>query len=277
MNCTYDGEYRIIVYNNSKLHISDFDNNPKTTNDRSNITTINPEFEFEFLVNFGAEFIMKNSELSECGYGWGTDGEAGLTIKSNNSIIDNSYLHNNYCIYFYYTNNNIISNNSIYSNDLGGIYFTNSSNNQILNNNIFSNTLSALTFTYSSNNQILNNDVSNHEFSIIFSISNHNNIKNTSVNLNIYSAVRLMDSRNIQFINSSISNSDIHDLYLEENSDITTINSTFNKNKFFFSDENSELIVKWYLNIKVVDNYNFTIPNPNVGNSSISYLGVAHK
>lgn len=92
MNCSEDGEYGIVVNDGGGLYILDYDNDSETNEDRSNITANDTEFEFKFLVDEGTKFEMKNSELSECGYTWygEEDGRYGLTIKTNNTIIENS-------------------------------------------------------------------------------------------------------------------------------------------------------------------------------------------
>ncbi len=238
MNCSKNGEFGIEVKDSGKFYILDYDNNQETTNDRSNITANNPEYEFKFLVNSGAVFEMKNSELSECGY-W--QGKPGLTIKADNAVIDNSSFYNNwYGIYLSSSSNNQITNNSV-SNSQVGIYLSSSSNNQITNNSVYSNKNYGVFLSTSTNNQITNNNVSNN-----------------------WRGIFLYSSSNNQIINSTISDSTQEDFYLKSNSNITALNTTFNKDKVYFDDEFSELIVKWYLHVKVVDGNNLPIPNARI-------------
>jgi hypothetical protein len=57
---------------------------------------------------------------------------------------------------------------------------------------------------------------------------------------------------NFTFINGTLENIADYDLYLREG-DIVMINSSFNKSTTFFYDTFSELLVKWFLNVRVVD------------------------
>ena len=332
MNCSYDGDYIIEVKDGGAFHIFDVDNNPDTTEDRSNLTSNNTEFEYKFLVDSGAEFIMKNSELSECGYFSGEDGSAGMTIKTNDTIIENSFFYNNYWsiyvsssgnskiikntfysndigIYLYSSDNNKISDNyisdngngirlfsslnneitenSIYSNNMGLSFTFSSNNNQVTNNNISYNEYRGIEIMSSDNNQISNNEIysndnngfsiissnsntiteniilSNNESGIFVSSSSNNQIIRNDVSNN-KNGINTLNSNNNQIINSTISGSIEYEFYIDENSNITAINTTFNKDKVYFEDENSNLFVQWYLDVKVEDIKNEPIFNGNI-------------
>ena len=285
MNNTWDGEFGIYVENGGKFYILDYDDNPKTTYDRSNITAFNTSHEFKFLIDPGAEFEMRNSELSECGYSFGNYGETGLTIKANNSIIDNSTFFNNYnAINPLKSNNNEIINNSFIFGNYYGIVLSSSDNNIIYNNNV-SNNQNGFRLSSADNNQISNNIVSNNGNGI-YSSSSDNNIfmDNTIFNCNqaIYLGscngnsfinnnmdnsnygFYLSSSRNNQIINSSITNSSGYDFYYWSNSDFDVINTTFNKNSVNIRDANSDITVKWYLHVKVIDENNIPIQNARI-------------
>ena len=249
------------------------------------ITANNTEYEFKFLVNEGATFVMKNSELSECGYESGEDGRAGLIIKANNTLIENSSFYNNYKgIYLNSSHYSQIINNNIYSNTDGiylwtstnnqvinnnvsynrnGIYLVSSSKNQILNNSISNNKYGINVFSSINNNQITNNSVSNNEHGVYLVFSTNNQIINNSVSNNIW-GIMFYESNNNQFINSTIFDSSAHDIRFESKSHITVINTTFDRDKVRFDDEDSELIVKWYLSINVIDNNGFGVENANI-------------
>jgi hypothetical protein len=68
---------------------------------------------------------------------------------------------------------------------------------------------------------------------------------------------------NIIFTNGTIEEVADYDLYLREG-DIQMINSSFNKSTTYFSDTLSEINVKWFLNIIVVDPSYVPQPNANV-------------
>ena len=187
MNCTEDGEFGIRVNDGGKFYIYDYDNNPETKLDRSNITANDNEYEFKFLVDSGSEFEMRNSELSECGYisSGDNDGRDGLTIKTDNAIFENSTFYNNhYGIYLYYSENNQITNNKI-SNNHYGIYLFYSENNQLINNSVYSN-VDGINLYRSSNNQITNNSVSNNVDGINLYRSSNIKMRDNIINNNKY-------------------------------------------------------------------------------------------
>lgn len=240
MNCSYDGEYGILVKERGKFYILDYDFNPKTEYDRSNITAFDDEFEYKFLVDSNAKFEMRNSDLSECGYISGTKANdiEGLTIKANNTIINNSNIYNNYIGISVDSDNNQFANNIISNNNIG-IKLYNSSNNQITNNSVSKNNYGVYLEFFCNDNQIMNNSIFSNKIDGIYLSYSSNNI----------------------ILNSTLINSDNYDLYLNSYSKITAINTTFSKDKVYLKDENSELIVKWYLSIKVNDSFENPIPN----------------
>ena len=292
MNCSKEGEFSIETKNSSMFYILDFDNNSLTTNDRSNITSQNDSNEFKFLINKGTKFVMKNSELNECGYASGDDGRKGLTIMTNNTIIENSSFYKNYYgIYFLSSSNNTITNNNfysnshhgfllsksnknqitnnmVYSNNNRGIYLWSSSNNNLIrDNNVFSNNYAGISLSQSSNNQIINNNISNNiNIGISLFGSSNNQIKNNNISNNA-DGISFWDSSNNQIIHSTISNSSQYDFYFNDfttSSNPKAINTSFNKYKVYFENEKSELFVQWYLNIKLENQYLNPIPNANI-------------
>ena len=289
MNCSEDGEFEIVVKNGGEFYIMDFDKNPKTIVDRSNITAFNMEFELNFLVESGSIFEMMNSELSECGYSWQSPpyGDSGLTIKTDNTIINNSTFYNNYIgIFIYESNNNQITMNNVISNEDHGIILSNSENNIIIRNNVISNNKGVYILN-SNNNQILNNNITDNNAGIELQESSNNQINNNNVSKNSqgiflrsssdyniiinnilfknYIGIYLLgSSRNNRIINSTISSRSDYDFYIVTNSNITTINTTFDNDKVYFEDVDSKLIVKWFLSIKVVNQISKPVPGVNI-------------
>jgi len=141
MDCSSDGEFGIEVQDGGEFHILDYDMDPGTPHDRSIITAVDSEYEFTFLVKSGSLFEMRNSELSECGYNWNTfNGRSGLTIKTDNTIIENSTFQRNCLgVFIYQSNGNQIIGNTIIDN-ADGIYLTLSNNNIIEDNKILNST-----------------------------------------------------------------------------------------------------------------------------------------
>jgi len=108
MNVSFDGEYRIEVKNGGSLVVRDYDGDPATWTDASVIT--DGDFDddsapygddddnnarYRFWVRQTAALRIENSEVSEGGYSWSSNG--GLWMQNNNIvIIENSYFHHNY-------------------------------------------------------------------------------------------------------------------------------------------------------------------------------------
>ena len=191
-----------------KFYILDYDNNPETKYDRSNITANNKDYEFKFLANSGAEFEMRNSELSECGYTvvGEDDGRRGLIIKTDNTIIDNSSFYNNYYgIFLKSSSNNQIINNTVYSNYYHGIYFYSSNNNKIINNFV-SNNIYGIKLEASYNNQISNNNVSDNDNGIYLVQSKNNEVMKNNVFSNELFGIYISSSINNKLRDNIITN-----------------------------------------------------------------------
>ena len=209
MNCSEDGENGIEVLKGGKFYIFDYDENPHTENDMSKITANNKEFVFKFLVNEDSIFKMKNSELSECGYEGENTGTGGLTISTDNVIIDNSsFYHNYYGIYLYRSNNNQITHNKFYSNTNSGIYLRTSQSNEIINNEINSNIDTGIYIKYSNNNQIINNSVSQ--------------CKN---------GIELLASQNVKINDNIVFNNDKVGILINDNNNLVTNNHIFDNDQ----------------------------------------------
>lgn len=158
MNCTFDGQYKIEVKSAGSLYIYDNDNSRTTMYDASKLTANNTDYEYLFWVRADSDFTMKNSELHECGYDRGTNGElAGLWVNANNFVIENNLITSNYNgIVLYQTTSGITKGNTITESrgkngadgtigdgepgDVGaGIYINSSENIEVTNNEISNN------------------------------------------------------------------------------------------------------------------------------------------
>ena len=254
MNCSEDGEFGIIVTNSAELYIFDFDKNTKTSYDRSNITAFNREYEFKFLVDSGTTFEMKNSELSECGYSGGVNGKAGLTLKTNNTIIENSSFYNNYYgFYLYSSSYNMIINNSILSNTKG-IILSSSFNNILLNNTVISNKISGIYLVKSNNNKLNNNSL---QFNLYNEIHLYDSKNNTIENNTVYhddfdgwDCIILDYSNNNQISNNNIYGEPSYWLIhlLNSNNNIVMFNNITNKKS------NIGIFLEYSNNNSIIDN-----------------------
>jgi parallel beta-helix repeat protein len=187
-NNSIDVEFGINVHPGGVLLILDSDNNPATTNDQSNITVVDPNNNFYFVVN-SAEFSMKNSMLTNCGtddqlvystwrvnYGpWvmtkGNPGTRGLYLfNSTVEITDNEFSDNFAGVLLDGVTNAIINNNT-FSDNIIGTYISGGNNNSIHYNNFHFQKAFSIYMQYSESNSVKFNDfstsgVKNTEFAV---------------------------------------------------------------------------------------------------------------
>jgi hypothetical protein len=182
LNCGFNGEYRIEVLGGGELFIYDYDWDRFTEDDASNITAVNPLYKYLFWIQKDARFEMRNSELSWCGYEWGSNGElSGLWINTDNTIIDGNMIMNVYNgILVYEGNNAIIINNIIsegiqeqvsssgFSVNAMGIFLSSNRDSYVYNNIIFNFTGkywrgfgAGIYLTNTNNNTIIKNRIYN--------------------------------------------------------------------------------------------------------------------
>lgn len=90
------GQYGIEVRPQGNLMILDGDDDPATMQDRSVIRPNKQENPFTFLVEAGASFSIRNSEVRSSGYQWAHDGSSGLTIAAKDAVVENTRFVNCY-------------------------------------------------------------------------------------------------------------------------------------------------------------------------------------
>jgi len=171
----------------------------------------------EFIDNTGQVILVKcknitimNSELTNTDVGielWQSDN----CLISNNNISSN----NRYGIFLYDSNNNYISNNNISLNNYDGILLWNSNNNIISKNNISSNNDNGILLEDSNNSNISNNIIcSNNLNGIALCGSNNNSVSNNSVSSN-WNGILFYGSNNNNILNNDISSNDDYGIFLE--------------------------------------------------------------
>jgi flagellar hook assembly protein FlgD len=106
---------------------------------------------------------------------------------------------------------------------------------------------------------LLDNDANNNI--IRYNQLYYDKIKVTNADSNLFlgnyitncdSAIVIIGSRANIFEQDTIENSTM-DIFLDENSDVTFISTLFDSNKVIFADLESQLTVKWYLDVNIVD------------------------
>lgn len=247
VNCSANGSNHIEVQSGGKLYINDTDGNPNTRNDASVITAYNPNYRFLFLVKSGATFEMKNSELHYCGYNF-TPYNRGLFINTNNTIIENNFLTNNFIgIVLYDAYHNTIRCNTATNNYYGfGLY--DSSNNSLAGNVAVNNTIYGFRLRFGSNNNLTGNIARGNYYGFsLFSSLNNSLTENTAANNN-YGFELINSSKNLLHTNEAI-NSTIKAYYLDKDSIGNDLTGSFVVN---------------YLRIRVISSSSFPVSGMNV-------------
>ncbi len=165
----------------------------------STIASNNSDYEYDFWV-YGSggndNFTLQNSNISDAGYGSGSQGiqlyNISNVVVSNNNISGGSQ----YGLYLQYSTNNNITNNTIITNGTSGygVYLFLSSNSILLNNIINTTGSSShgiLLNTSSKSNTLSNNIIStngsNGNGIYLFSNSDNNTIQNNTITTTISS------------------------------------------------------------------------------------------
>lgn len=132
MNCSFDGQYHIEVREGGRLYIYN-----------SRLASANGTSHYTFYVQAGATFVMKASELTDCGYAQSSaryGKSAGLFIEASDTAIEGCELYDNhYGVIYSSSANNTIKDCAIYDNELYGISIVSSTNVSIENCNVSSN------------------------------------------------------------------------------------------------------------------------------------------
>ena len=253
MNCAVDGEFHIEVQRGGALYITN----------NSIITAANPGYSYCFWVNDGAVFVMKNSELHECGYKHKDKKKADLWIDADNTVIENNRVSNNciglyllssnnsvlnntiqsntaYGIFLSSSKGNIIANNTIIMHNINGINLESSSNNIIRANMIERNTGDGIYLTTSNNNQIIYNMlISNNECGIILEHACNNNlITDNNASNNNLDGIQLYahGDHNVLFNNTLIANHEDGIKLLQcDNTTISNNSATYNDDGLFLA------------------------------------------
>ncbi|MCG2827482.1 MAG: right-handed parallel beta-helix repeat-containing protein [Thermoplasmatales archaeon] len=113
-----------------------------------------------------------------------TSGDPNNPVEAiNNTISSNNASYNDYGIAISGSNNNQITNCTVYNNSEYGIFLVSSSDNNIINN-IALNNMGGIFTGNSINNNIINNTASNNYLGIVLSNSSYSNVENNTANNN---------------------------------------------------------------------------------------------
>lgn len=230
---------------------------------------------------FGIE--IKNTEYVNMS-GFTVSGATSCNVKIDNS--NHCHIHHNILLDSGHSalqinpgQDNIIEDNLI-SENFEGILISGSSLDNILDNNTITGTSQrAITIqTHADDNQVINNNISGYDIGIYIKESENIMIKNNlisngneSMSILDYSIVNLLENtisdNNIsvkvwdnsvaKITNCTVENSETYDIMCGYQGwgdvDIILINTAINEDKVYFDDEDSDLVVSWFLQVRVVD------------------------
>jgi parallel beta-helix repeat protein len=147
---------------------------------------------------------------------------------------------------------NTVVGNMVYNND-NGIRLREATDNTFIDNSIFNNNYSVNIYSQSNGNDFINNSLSNAAISNVYieSSGNNNFINCTLTNASI-NVIMNQQSRRNTFTNSSLSNPIKDDFNLTEDSHAILLNTTFNKAMIYYGDTFSDIVVKWFMHVKVI-------------------------
>ena len=240
MNCTGNGTYHINATSGSSFYVYDLDGDNTTTGDNSVITSNYPDGKHRFLfwVRAGGNFTMKNSEVHECGYTFGTD-TRGLSIYSDNCIVDSVTITDGFMGLFINHSSPVITNNTIMNNDYYGLYIYNQSSPFIGDNTIKNNAQDGIYIRQQSSPTLIGNYISdNGQDGINVRDFSHPLITNNYIVGQLqYTGINIEFDCNPEVINNTINN-------FYDGINIMASNPTINSNTIRNSDEDGFYIVQ---------------------------------
>nr|MDO8081814.1 NosD domain-containing protein [Candidatus Freyarchaeota archaeon] len=186
---------------------------------------------------------MNNSELHYCGYENSTSNRNhyGLWINTDNTIIENNTLTNNYVgTIIWYSHNNTIRNNTATDNH-EGFWLEGSSNNTLTGNNA-TNAWYGFTLSYSSYNNLTGNTVTNPYmwgtgcFGFYMQYGTYNNLTGNTVTNHTYLAFYLIYSHYNNLTGNNATNNDYDNFNLYDSwyNTLTGNTATNNTGEGFF-------------------------------------------
>jgi len=216
LNGTYNGSRKIEALG-GVFYILDNDG-IQSTNDGSNITTLNTSNRLLFMVGANSTFEMRNSELSYVGYAAAALNETGVYLAASNIHITGTALSNNFNALVGVTTNGTFENNTIHSNSGAGIQLV-SNGSVFLNNKIFGNGLDGLALINSSNSVLSYNNISSNNRAVRLSGSSNNTLLNNTLSSNTAEGLYLYASQNNSILNNTLNSNSGGGIYVEHGSD----------------------------------------------------------
>lgn len=156
---------------------------------------------------------------------------SGIRLESHGNLVSNCEISvsGGYGIYLFQSNNNVLDNNYI-ANNYAGISVLSSANNVLNNNNFLNNTDKSISLIYSNNNTLSNNSITYSIHGMFFKGANSNNLFNNICTNNLYYGIILYTSEQNIIFNNTFSNNNIVGIYLSASSNNSLTETTITSN-----------------------------------------------
>lgn len=237
-NGTIIGSSKLEVRSGGSLRISDFDNDPMTIDDASNITSniTDDKHRFLFTVSELSNLSILNSELHQCGNSTSLI-KYGLYVKADNSIIENNTFSNNFAGLLVESSNNRINNNKFFDNDQFGLLVIDGGNNTLDNNTIWNN---GFNFGLFVNDQVQNNNITKQNTINSKPLHYIEQLKDFRLHpgVAVPGFIGIANSTNITVLNQTLINNFNSMLIFNSNNSVIQ-NTSFNENKYGVIANNS--------------------------------------
>ncbi|MBR9704633.1 hypothetical protein GOV12_04420, partial [Candidatus Pacearchaeota archaeon] len=221
-----------------------------------------------------------NTTIMNCNISMGIeDGGYGIELEgSNNSLIINNTLNNQYNgIILFSSFNNILTNITSNNNNYSGVYLYSGSNNNltdiISNNNGYYGTI-----LYASSDNILTDITSNNNLNsgIYLYYSSNNTLINITSSNNLIDGIFITDTSNNLLTNITANNNSVHGIIIgsSSNNSLTDITSNDNQDGIHFSSNSNNTLTKIISYNNDLHGIYFTASsNNNIMDSNISNSG----
>jgi parallel beta-helix repeat protein len=175
INCSEKAQFGVDVKPGGELYIFDFDNNPQTANDRTNISALIPDNSLYFRMD-GTKLVMRNSELKDCGsnylldYFWwdideysphviskGDPATRGLYVRGGDVTIENNNFVDNFVSILVHGASNIKITGNTFSTAEFGVYLSDAAGNEIKGNTFSTHEAYPIYIYNSESNEIFSN------------------------------------------------------------------------------------------------------------------------
>ncbi len=199
-----------------------------------------------------------------------SNGDSGFNLSDcddntieQNTCEDNDYgmkFHNN-CV------NNEIINNTCNSNKVTGLkIFDWARSNKVINTSCSNNNGIGILIDYTLSNAILDSNISDNTGGGIYVYdSDYTVVESCTISNNTATGIYFTKkSANCELINSTIAGTTTPDIKLNDQSYLTTLNTTFDPYDVTIADTKSQLTVRWFMHIRVTNMSGLPIPDAKI-------------